>query len=216
MSPEESSKDPRDYFFGEVLRLPPGVREPDHYVLLGLQYFVSDHDEIQRAVMERMGVLDSCEADERPGYPEALAWIRRRVQSAQTTLLDEEKRKAYDARLVGATDKAEPAPTPEHKDFKLVTGRMFADRYRVLKKVRLGGLGRVYEVLDKVPVKERIPFTLRIIDGMALQDVAQACDVSLATVKRRITRARQRFSVLAKNYPLLEELMENQGSWRNE
>ena len=73
---------------------------------------------------------------------------------------------------------------------------------------------QVYEVLDKMSVKERIPFALRIIDGMPLQDVADACDVSLATVKRRITKARQRFAVLARSYPLLEELMGDDGSWR--
>lgn len=75
-------------------------------------------------------------------------------------------------------------------------------------------LSQVYEVLGKMSVKERIPFTLRIIDGMPLQEVAEACDVSLATVKRRITKAKQRFAVLARNYPLLEELMGDDESWR--
>ena len=75
-------------------------------------------------------------------------------------------------------------------------------------------LQQVYEVLGKMSVKERVPFSLRVIDGMPLQDVADACNVSLATIKRRITKARQRFLVLAKSYPLLLELMEDDVSWR--
>ena len=75
-------------------------------------------------------------------------------------------------------------------------------------------LQQVYEVLGKMSVKERIPFSLRVIDGMPLQDVADACGVSLATVKRRITKARQRFAVLARSYPLLKELMDSDDSWR--
>lgn len=77
-------------------------------------------------------------------------------------------------------------------------------------------LANVYQVLEQMSVKERIPFSLRIIDGMPLQDVAEACDVSLATVKRRITKAKQRFAVLARRYPLLEELMGDDESWRQD
>jgi RNA polymerase sigma-70 factor, ECF subfamily len=75
-------------------------------------------------------------------------------------------------------------------------------------------LAQVYEILGKMSVKERIPFSLRVIDGMSLQDVADACDVSLATIKRRISKAKQRFAILARNYPSLIELMDDDVSWR--
>ena len=75
-------------------------------------------------------------------------------------------------------------------------------------------LQQVYEVLEKMSVKERIPFSLRVIDGLPLQDVADACNVSLATIKRRISKAKQRFSVLARSYPLLMEMMDSDISWR--
>jgi len=77
-------------------------------------------------------------------------------------------------------------------------------------------LTQVYEVLDRMPIRERMPFTLRVIDGMPLQEVADACEVSLATIKRRIDKARHRFMVMARNYPLLEELIEQEGRWRIE
>jgi RNA polymerase sigma-70 factor (ECF subfamily) len=76
-------------------------------------------------------------------------------------------------------------------------------------------LKQVYEVLEEMSANDRIAFSLRIIDGMTLMDVAQACNVSLATIKRRLNKAKQRFNVLAKKYPLLVEFMNSNGFGRN-
>ncbi|MFZ6179779.1 RNA polymerase sigma factor [Nannocystis pusilla] len=56
---------------------------------------------------------------------------------------------------------------------------------------------RVRSVIERLPVDERIPFALRYLDDMELEEVADACDVSLATIKRRLARARARFDKLA-------------------
>ena len=50
-------------------------------------------------------------------------------------------------------------------------------------------LKRVYEVLDTVPVNERLAWTLRYVEREQLDDVAKLCDCSLATAKRRISAA---------------------------
>ncbi|MBN1656636.1 MAG: RNA polymerase sigma factor [Deltaproteobacteria bacterium] len=68
-------------------------------------------------------------------------------------------------------------------------------------------LKRVYAVIKKMPVKERIPFTLRYMDEMDLVEVADACDVSLATIKRRLQKGRQRFISYAKRDPYLNECL---------
>jgi RNA polymerase sigma-70 factor (ECF subfamily) len=47
----------------------------------------------------------------------------------------------------------------------------------------------LYEALEKLPVKARIPWVLHRIEGESLPEAAQICDVSLATVKRRIAEA---------------------------
>lgn len=47
----------------------------------------------------------------------------------------------------------------------------------------------LYEVLDDVGPKLRIPWVLHVIEGQTLPDVAALCDASLATVKRRIAEA---------------------------
>lgn len=47
----------------------------------------------------------------------------------------------------------------------------------------------LYEALDSLPPDLRIPWTLHMIEGETLPDVAAICEVSLATAKRRIADA---------------------------
>jgi len=53
-------------------------------------------------------------------------------------------------------------------------------------------LTRVYQVLDKIPVDQRIAWTLRYVEGEKLEEVAERCGCSLATAKRRIAAAHGR------------------------
>jgi RNA polymerase sigma-70 factor, ECF subfamily len=55
------------------------------------------------------------------------------------------------------------------------------------------------KLLRRLPADQRVAWSLRNIEGQALDEVAVSCDCSLATAKRRISRAddwiRERFSV---------------------
>ena len=62
-----------------------------------------------------------------------------------------------------------------------------------------------YVVLDAMPPNERLVFALRHIDGMELTEVAGACAISLATVKRRLVRAQASFDALATQQPALHD-----------
>lgn len=53
-------------------------------------------------------------------------------------------------------------------------------------------LRRAYALIERLPLKERIPFVLRTMDQMKLEEVAAACEISLATAKRRLQSARAR------------------------
>jgi len=139
-------RNPRDYYYGEVLQLPPGTKQPDHYVLLGVRYFEEDHDTILRAALERIRLLEACEADPRPAYRKVLAQLIAEVREAQMALLDPRRRKAYDAALTGTT---EVEPDEDIRELELPPGTMYADRYRILREVRRGALGVVYEAGDK-------------------------------------------------------------------
>lgn len=66
-------------------------------------------------------------------------------------------------------------------------------------------VARVYALLEKLPVDHRIAFTLRYIEGMSLQEVAEACSCSLATVKRRLSRAQTSFLAASRADPVLAE-----------
>ena len=63
--------------------------------------------------------------------------------------------------------------------------------------------GAVYRIFDRMPEDERLPFALRVLEGMSLEEAAAACDMSLATVRRRLARAERRFFKLAREYEAL-------------
>ncbi|HVR18093.1 MAG TPA: sigma-70 family RNA polymerase sigma factor [Polyangiaceae bacterium] len=79
----------------------------------------------------------------------------------------------------------------------------------------LRALRAVYDVLRQLPADESIAFALRYIEGMDLSEVAAACDVSLATVKRRLARAETRFVAAARKRPELAEWLKGGTRWQN-
>jgi RNA polymerase sigma-70 factor (ECF subfamily) len=65
-----------------------------------------------------------------------------------------------------------------------------------------------YAVLDRMNPEQRLLFALRYVDQMELSAVAEATGVSLATVKRRLTRARRSFVELASEHEALHEWLD--------
>lgn len=50
----------------------------------------------------------------------------------------------------------------------------------------------LYDALERIPSDVRIPWVLHRIEQLSLPETALACEVSLATVKRRIADAEAR------------------------
>jgi RNA polymerase sigma-70 factor, ECF subfamily len=71
-----------------------------------------------------------------------------------------------------------------------------------------------YEVLDGFAADERIAFTLRFVEGMELTEVAEACQVSLATIKRRLKRASDDFYLRGRARAELVDWFEEGSRWR--
>ena len=69
-----------------------------------------------------------------------------------------------------------------------------------------------YELVGRFDADERSAFILRSLEGMTLSEVAEACNVSLSTARRRIDRAEQRFAELLPQYPALVERMRAGGA----
>lgn len=78
------------------------------------------------------------------------------------------------------------------------------------------GLRAVWRVLDRLPTDERLAFALRYVQGLELGEVASACRVSLATIKRRLRRAQSRFLVEAQQEPVLVEFLAGIAPWSRE
>ena len=66
-------------------------------------------------------------------------------------------------------------------------------------------LKKVKALLDQLPVDDRIALCLRLFDGLELTEVAESCQVSLATAKRRIARGEARFDELVQKERDLRE-----------
>jgi RNA polymerase sigma-70 factor (ECF subfamily) len=65
-------------------------------------------------------------------------------------------------------------------------------------------------LLDRLDPDERILITLRYMAGLGLEELADACGVSLATVKRRLAAARNRFEAMVRDDPVLVEWLEGE------
>ena len=79
------------------------------------------------------------------------------------------------------------------------------EKYRVMSETRGSGpegpeLRVIYRALDRFPRDARVPWILHRIDGMSIDETAEACGVSASTVKRRIRRVNER---LSKHYATL-------------
>lgn len=66
-------------------------------------------------------------------------------------------------------------------------------------------LRRTYLILDQMGPDLRIPFALRELESMELAEIAQTCECSVSTIKRRLARARKAFERLAKKDPILRD-----------
>lgn len=73
-----------------------------------------------------------------------------------------------------------------------------------------------YTILEAFPADERLAFSLRFISEMQLTEVADACRVSLATVKRRLSRAEKRFVEAARHHPALRDRLSRGNRWGQE
>lgn len=69
-------------------------------------------------------------------------------------------------------------------------------------------LKATYRVLDRLPIDQRMALVLRFAAEMTLVEAAEACGVSLATIKRRLSRAEQAFREQAETEPSLTSWLE--------
>ena len=69
-------------------------------------------------------------------------------------------------------------------------------------------MARLFRILDELPAEERRTIVLRCVEEMELREVAARSGVSLATVKRRLTRASDRIIARAKRDAILNDYID--------
>ena len=74
-------------------------------------------------------------------------------------------------------------------------------------------LREIYAVLDEMPVDQRMAFVLRHVHGTTLLEAAEACETSLATIKRRLARAEVRFLEAVREHPGDDDFLEEGTRW---
>jgi RNA polymerase sigma-70 factor (ECF subfamily) len=160
--------------------------------VLGFDHELSDI--IQEIFTRALGSIHSLR------NPDALhPWLARLAALTARKILRTRSRRAWLRRFTDAEEEAlyEPiTPGPDYEN-------------RV-------ALRAVYKILESLPANERVAFALRFIDGMQLMEVAYACEVSIATVKRRIQRAEGRFLAAAREQPVLTEWLKGGSRWQGQ
>ena len=74
---------------------------------------------------------------------------------------------------------------------------------------------RLYAILDRIEPNQRIAYTLHVIDGRPLPEVAEIMNATVVTTKVRAWRAARTVEKRAKNDPLLAEFV-NEEAGENE
>lgn len=66
---------------------------------------------------------------------------------------------------------------------------------------------RLYAIVDKLEPKQRVAYTLHVIDARPIEDVAEAMGATVVTTKVRAWRASRYVEQRAKHEPLLAEFL---------
>jgi len=118
--------------------------------------------------------------DKLPGLREPAA-LRAFVVSISIRSVRYELRRRRVRRLVGLST------TPELHDLRVVSAD-HESRQALL---------HLYRLLNRLSFRERTAFVLRFVEGMQIEDVASALDVSVPTTRRALARAWDRIALLA-------------------
>lgn len=68
----------------------------------------------------------------------------------------------------------------------------------VLEENASDAVKATFRILREMEAEDRLVFSLRYVSGLDLAEMAEACEMSLSTLKRRLTRAERRFFAAAR------------------
>lgn len=71
---------------------------------------------------------------------------------------------------------------------------------------------RIYEILDKVPLKYKEVMVLRFLEDMSYEEISDVLKIPEGTVAARLNRAKKAFRKQSARYPVLNALLQNKHS----
>lgn len=146
----------------------------------------TDHDDlVQQVFLELLGSLSTVRDGER-----LKGWVSQVTVNTCRTLLRRERRGRW-LRLFSSSEEAPEAWADDRLDARQVA---------LLKAT--------YSVLEGLDADERIAFSLHYLEELSIDETATAMGLSTATVKRRLSAAREHFREAAQSVPLLMEVLE--------
>jgi RNA polymerase sigma-70 factor (ECF subfamily) len=128
--------------------------------------------------------------DKLPGLRDPNA-LRAFLVSISVRSVRYELRRRRVRRLVGLS------PTPELFDLRVVSTDH--DSRQALRQL--------YVLLDRLNFRERTAFVLRFVEGLEIEDVADALEVSVPTTRRALARAWERLLVLSRGDGFLKQYL---------
>jgi RNA polymerase sigma-70 factor, ECF subfamily len=128
--------------------------------------------------------------DKLPGLRDPNA-LRAFLVSISVRSVRYELRRRRVRRLVGLS------PTPELFDLRVVNTDHDSRQ----------ALLQLYALLDRMAFRERTAFVLRFVEGLDIEDVANALEVSVPTTRRALTRAWERLSTLSRGDGFLTQYL---------
>jgi RNA polymerase sigma-70 factor (ECF subfamily) len=79
---------------------------------------------------------------------------------------------------------------------------------RITDPERRHAAGRLYGMMSHLSENDRSAYTLRFVEGLELNEIALALQISLSTVRRSIRRASEQLDKLVRNDPMLASFSE--------
>jgi RNA polymerase sigma-70 factor, ECF subfamily len=79
---------------------------------------------------------------------------------------------------------------------------------RITDPERRHAAGRLYGMMSHLSENDRTAYTLRFVEGLELNEIAEALQISLSTVRRSIRRASEQLDRLVRNDPMLASFSE--------
>lgn len=126
-----------------------------------------DHDDVVHQVFQN--ILTSVKQLEQPGALDA--WITRVTVNTVRKEIRRRKRRRLFLLMESPPERAAHPEDPKNQLF----------------------VRSCYRILDSMNTTDRMVFILRFLEGNTLPEIGDACGCSVATVKRRLARARARF-----------------------